>query len=99
MVFRLAINALTGEPFWKSSKRVAKVWKEIKAENPEGTVAVVAHAGVLRMILLNEFGGSWLDADLYPISTCSVSRISVNGKGPQLLSINEHDHLPEESTL
>jgi hypothetical protein len=35
----------------------------------------------------------------YPITACSVSRISINGKGSQLLSINEHDHLPGESTL
>ena len=51
------------------------------------------------MILLQEFGGSRLDTALYPISTCSVSRISVNGKVPQILSLNEHDHLPEKSTL
>ena len=99
MVLRLAINALTGEPFWKSRKRVAMSGKRSKQENPEGTVAVVAHSGVLRMILLHEFGGSRLDTGIYPISTCSVSRISVNGNGPQILSLNEHDHLPEESTL
>ena len=99
LILRLAINALTGESFWKSGKRVANVWEKIKAENPEGTVAVVAHSGVLRMILLHEFGGSRLDTNLYPISTCSVSRISVNGKGAQIVSLNEHDHLPEESTL
>jgi broad specificity phosphatase PhoE len=99
LLLRLTINALTGEPFWKSSKRVANIWEQIKADNPEGTVAVVAHSGVLRMILQHEFGGSRLDTGLYPISTCSVSRISVNGKGPQIVSLNEHDHLPEESVL
>ena len=99
LIIRLAINALTGEPFWKSSKRVAAVWEQIKADNPEGTVAVVAHSGVLRMILLHEFGGSRLDTGIYPLSTCGVSRISVNGGGAKILSLNEHDHLPEESTL
>ncbi len=97
LITRLAINALSGEPFWKSKKRVADVWEKIKADNPEGTVAVVAHSGVLRMILMCEFGGSRLDTGLYPISTCSISRISVNGKGIQIVSLNEHDHLPEES--
>jgi broad specificity phosphatase PhoE len=99
VLMRLTINALTGEPFWKSQKRVAAVWEKIKQDNPEGTVAVVAHSGVLRMILLHEFGGSRLDVGIYPISTCSVSRISVNGSESKILSINEHDHLPEESTL
>ncbi len=99
LIIRLAINALTGEPFWKSSKRVARVWEQIKADNPEGTVAVVAHSGVLRMILLHEFGGSRLDTGIYPLSTCGVSRISVNGGGAKILSLNEHNHLPEESTL
>ena len=38
------------------------------------------------MILLHEFGGSRLDTGPYPISTCSVTRISVNGKGTKILS-------------
>ena len=96
---RLVISTLSGEPTWQFRKRIAGVWNKIKQENPEGTVAVVAHAGVLRMILLQEFGGSRFDTTLYPISACSVSRVSINGKGPQLLSINEHAHLPEESCL
>jgi len=99
MVLRLAISTLSGEPFWHFRKRIAGVWNKIKQENPEGTVAVVAHAGVLRMILLQEFGGSRFNTALYPITACSVSRISINGKGPQLLSVNERDHLPEESHL
>jgi broad specificity phosphatase PhoE len=99
VVLRLTVNALSGEPFWKSKKRIADVWEKIKKENPEGTVAIVAHSGVLRMILMHEFGGSRLDVGTYPISTCGVSRISVNGSGSKILSINEHDHLPAESTL
>ncbi len=99
VVSRLTINALTGEPFWKSKKRIGTVWEKIKQDNPEGTVAVVAHSGVLRIILLHEFGGSRLNVNTFPITACSVSRISINGNGPQLLSVNEHDHLPGESTL
>jgi alpha-ribazole phosphatase len=99
LITRLTINTLTGEPFWKFGKRVSGVWEKIKQDNPEGTAAIVAHSGVLRMILLHEFGGSRLDVNTYPITACSVSRISINLKGSQLLSINEHDHLPGESTL
>lgn len=98
-VIRLIISALTGEPFWKSRKRVAGAWEKIKKENPEGTVAVVAHSGTLRMIMRHEFGGSRLNSDEYPITACSVSRIAINGKGPELLSINENSHLPGESVL
>jgi broad specificity phosphatase PhoE len=99
VVMRLTVNALSGEPLWKSKKRIAAVWEKIKTDNPNGTVAIVAHSGVLRMILMPEFGGSRLDVGTYPISTCGVSRISVNGSGSKIISINEHDHLPEESTL
>jgi probable phosphoglycerate mutase len=99
VVMRLTVNMLTGEPFWKSRKRIAGVWEKIKQDNPEGTVAVVAHSGVLRMIMMHEFGGSRLDVGTFPISTCSISRISVNGNGSKILSINEHDHLPGEGAL
>ena len=99
ITMRLTINMLTGEPFWESRKRITGVWEKIKQDNPEGTVAIVAHSGVLRTILLHEFGGTRFDVGLYPITTCSVSRISINGNGPQILSINEHGHLPGESAL
>lgn len=99
VIMRLTVNTLSGEPFWVFRKRIAGVWKKIKQDNPAGTVAVVAHAGVLRMILLHEFGGTRFDVDTYPITACSVSRIAVNGKGAQILSINEHDHLSGESAL
>jgi len=99
LITRLTINALTGEPFWQSRKRITGIWEKIKRDNPEGTVAIVAHSGVLRMILIHEFGGSRLDVISYPITACSVIRISINRKGPQFLSINEHSHLPGESVL
>jgi probable phosphoglycerate mutase len=99
IVMRLTVNALTGEPIWKSRKRIANVWEKIKKENNEGTVAIIAHSGVLRMILMHEFGGSRMDTGTYPISTCSISRISVNGSGSRILSLNEHGHLPEEGSL
>lgn len=99
VTLRLTINMLTGEPFWESRKRITGVWEKIKQDHPEGTVAIVAHSGVLRTILMHEFGGTRYDVGTYPISTCGVSRISVNGSGAKIISINEHDHLPEESTL
>ena len=94
LMSRLAVSMISGEPFWVFRKRIAAAWEKIKRDNPSGTVAVVAHAGVLRAIMIHEFGGTRLDINSYPVSVCSVSRISINGNGSQILSINEHDHVP-----
>jgi broad specificity phosphatase PhoE len=94
LISRLTVSMISGEPFWKFQERISTAWEKIKRDNPEGTVAIVAHAGVLRAIMIHEFGGTRLNVKIYPITACSVSRISINGNGSQILSINEHDHVP-----
>ena len=96
---RAVVGTLTGEPFWQFDRRVAQAWETLKSENPSGIIALVAHYGVLRAILAHEFGGSRFNPDSYTLSACSVSRISINGSGPKLISINENSHLPGEDLL
>lgn len=96
---RLSISALTGEPFWQFRQRVVNTWTKIKEENPSGTIAIVAHSGVLRTILTSEFGGTRSETDKYSLTACSVSRIEINGRGPQIISLNENSHLPGDNRL
>jgi len=96
---RVVISALTGEPIWAFRRRVERAWKAIKAENPSGTIGVVAHSGVLRCILRHELGGSHLNKK-FILSACSVSQIEVDGhKHARLVMLNQNDHLPGNNSL
>ncbi len=96
---RIAISTLTGEPFWKFKQRIANVWESIKSENPTGTIAVVAHSGVLRHILRHEFGGSRMSKS-FTMTAASVSEIEVDGKGnARVIKINQNAHLPGDNFL
>ncbi|MDP2966512.1 MAG: histidine phosphatase family protein [Pelolinea sp.] len=96
---RVSISTLTGEPFWQFRQRVVNAWRKIKEENSSGTIAIVAHSGVLRTILTHEFGGTRFDTEKYSLTACSVSRIEVNGNSPHIISLNENSHLPGDNHL
>jgi len=96
---RITISTLTGEPFWKFKQRVVKTWDSLKKENPSGTIAVVAHSGVLRRILQYEFGGSRLSKN-FGMTAASVSEIEVDGKGnARMVKVNQNAHLPGDNFI
>ncbi len=96
---RITISTLTGEPFWAFRKRVERIWGTIKSENPSGTIAVVAHSGVLRHILRYEFGGS-RSSKQYGLTTASVSELEVDGQGnAHIIKLNQNAHLPGDNFL
>lgn len=96
---RIVISTLTGEPFWKFKSRVVKAWEAIKADHPSGTIAIVAHAGVLRHILRHEFGGP-VYSRKFGLTAASVSEIEVNGRGKtRFIQINQNAHLPGDNFL
>jgi len=45
-----------GESFGDLATRVVKFWQNLTAENPKGTIAIAAHAGVNRVILCHVLG-------------------------------------------
>jgi broad specificity phosphatase PhoE len=96
---RIIISTLTGEPFWKFKNRVITAWEAIKTDHPSGTIAVVAHSGVLRHILRHEFGGH-RSSKKFGLTAASVSEIEVDGRGnAQIVKINQNTHLPGDNFL
>jgi len=91
---RLVSGFFSGERFFKFNHRVVNAWKKIVADNPSGTVSVVAHSGVLRAILVHEFGGCPVYDRKFSLATCSVSEIERDeGGNMRLIEVNRNSHL------
>ena len=94
---RTTISTITGEPVWQFKRRVVAAWEDIKEKNPTGSVAVVGHSGVLRTILINEFGGTRRQ---FALTLSSVSQIEIEADGSaHIIDLNHNDHLPGENFL
>jgi broad specificity phosphatase PhoE len=97
---RIISGAFAGESFSKFNRRVIESWKKIVAENPSGTVVVVAHSGVLRAILANEFGGNPVYDKKYVLTTCSISEITGEKSGKmKLVELSRKSHLPKDIVI
>ena len=97
---RLISGFLSGERFGKFNLRVVNAWKKIVAENPSGTVSIVAHSGVLRNILTHEFGGCPVYNRRFRTSACSISEIKCDKNGNmRLVAVSRNSHLPGDIDL
>ncbi|MDO9546096.1 MAG: histidine phosphatase family protein [Pelolinea sp.] len=93
------IRMLSGEPKRNLKKRVLIGWNSILADNPKGTVIVVAHSGVFSSILFHYFGKTFLNGDsYYHLNPCSITEIHINDSGQaDLIRLSDHSHLSEEN--
>ena len=99
-ISRMISGFLSGDPYGKFRGRVVNAWEKIVAENPNGTVAVVAHSFVLRNILTHEFGGNPVFTPKFILTTCSVSEIERDENGNmRLIELSRNSHLPKEIDL
>ncbi len=91
--WRRLIGTFSGEKHSQFQKRVQKAWVTIRDQADGRPVIVVAHAGVLRVILQYEFRGSITDTR-FNLDACSISIIEISPESPsQLIQINGIDHL------
>jgi len=94
---RTTISTLTGEPVWQFKHRVVAAWEDIKAKNPNGSVAVIGHSGVLRTILMKEFD---FKRNQISLTLSSVSQFEVEQDGSaRIMELNHSGHLPGENFL
>ena len=91
------VRALSGESKSKFENRVLKGWSAITAENPSGTVIVVAHSGVLNTILLHLFDTQFLNGNAYHhLNPCSITEVKVDPEGhAEMIKLNGRSHIPE----
>ena len=95
--FRTTISTLTGEPVWQFKKRVVAAWEDIKSKNPSGSVVIIAHSGVLRNILIKEFGGK---RSQFSLTLSSVTQIEIHAdSSAKMIDLNHSNHLPGDNFL
>lgn len=63
------------------------------------TVVVVAHGGTLRAFLAHFFPEQEATWQTFSAQNCSLTRLSVNGHGPELLSLDERADLENKFTV
>ena len=82
-----------GDSFVEFSKRVSKFLSRLEQHTAEETILIVAHSGVLRVLLcrlLNmDLGHLWQ----FPLDLASLSILETNQQGAILSLLNDVSHL------
>lgn len=91
------IRFISGDSRNKFYKRVRTEWHQLQDDTHGQNTIIVAHSGVLDVILTECFG---LPKDsrlpYYFLHPCSITEISIDEQGkPQLIQLNNHAHLQE----
>lgn len=86
---------LTGESKTTLRNRVLKAWRQILSEHPFGNIVAVSHAGAINTLLTALPCAKGIKKrKRYHLSTCSISRVTVNENGhPLIVAINDISHL------
>jgi broad specificity phosphatase PhoE len=89
------VALFSGEKFEEFRQRVKQGWDHIRSQAKDGEeLIIVAHAGVIRTILMEEFGNEHINSNKFFISTCSISEIEIYSDQPsKIIEINRVDHL------
>lgn len=98
--WRLLLATISGESQRHFRQRVLRAWAEIRSQADGQPIIVVAHSGVLRTILLHEFGGRFTDATRFVLNACSISEIEISPQAPsRIVHINGIAHLNGKVSL
>ncbi|MFQ6015694.1 MAG: MSMEG_4193 family putative phosphomutase [Anaerolineae bacterium] len=86
-----------GETVTEVQARAVAEIEAIRQAHPEGTVAVVSHGDVIKVVVAHYVG---LHLDLFQrlaISPASLTILGFGEMGPRLLSLNDTSHIPPKS--
>jgi len=96
-VLRVIISWFSGESFSQFNKRVLKTWQGLREQADQRTLIIVAHSGVLRVILMHEFGGRFNNVTQFIVDTCSITEMGISQEGPtKMIRMNDTQHLKHE---
>lgn len=97
-VLRVMVSFFSGESFAQFNQRVQKTWRGLRESAGQQALIVVAHSGVLRVILMHEFGGKFNNATQFVVDTCSITEIEIKKEGPsKMIRMNDTKHLKRET--
>lgn len=80
-------------------QRVAETLDTIVARHPEETVIVVSHGGPLRAMLGHYFPEDQTVWHRFTAGNCSMTVLNMNGHGPQLVKVDDQEHLKELESM
>jgi len=96
-VLRVIISWFSGESFSQFNKRVLKTWQGLREQADQRTLIIVTHSGVLRVILMHEFGGRFNNVTQFIVDTCSITEMGISQEGPtKMIRMNDTQHLKHE---
>jgi probable phosphomutase (TIGR03848 family) len=78
-----------GESLLEVQARAVDAALEVAGEHPRGTVAVVSHADVIRLLLAHVAGAHPDHLHRWSVETGSISAVSLDGGVPRLLAVND----------
>lgn len=95
---RLLSGMISGESESHFKERVLSSWLEIRSLHPGEDKIVVAHFGVLRLILAYEMREDVKDITKYVLYPCSITELEINENVPtKLIRLNDYDHISSDS--
>ncbi|MBZ5726415.1 MAG: histidine phosphatase family protein [Acidobacteriia bacterium] len=87
--YRSGTRAPSGELMVESQMRIVNELEHLRARHPEETIAVVSHADIIRAALVY-YAGIPIDLNQrIEISPASISILTLNDRGPQILRLND----------
>jgi len=78
-----------GESLLEVQTRAVEAALDIAREHPRGTVVVVSHADVVRLLLAHAAGAHPDHLHRWSVDTGSISAVSLGGGTPRLLAVND----------
>jgi broad specificity phosphatase PhoE len=88
----------SGETPKEFEGRVRQAWKIIRSKPFNKPLIIVAHFGVLRSILIDEFGAKDPESMHFSLGVCSISEIEISANSPsRIIRINDTSHLNKKA--
>jgi len=87
------VAAVEGESYAQMWHRFLPKWNALVADHDEKTVVLVAHNGLIRMLVCHLLGAPFENFKRVHVSNGGVSRIQSSAAEVLLRSVNETDHL------
>ncbi len=93
--FRSGTRAPNGELMLETQSRIVTLMQGLRAQHPNGNVALVSHADVIKSAVAYYLGTPLDLMSRIEISPASVSVIAVADYGPWILGLNHTGDLPQ----
>ncbi len=91
------VRLVSGESLQRFRRRITQEWEKVRSGNGKENIIIVAHSGVLGVILESCLGNSLRGNKSYYVSyPCSITEISVDEMGRCIpVRLNDYAHLSE----